>query len=264
MLLLPIATRVVWSGFLTLDRVQLLALVCARGDLGGLAPVLVGHVRSRGRFRFSHRRCALAFSGRPDRGPVAGTGGRLSTRRGCWHGCRIVHGREDAPGGVTDGSWKRPGGRGGDASGRQANDGDRDQQPDASTPTWPAGRPRMARRARVTARSSAMPPLGRPAQPGLERRPSPPIARPPRRTQLAPGPGEGHHQGAVRRGRRPAPGDPGPVGTGNRLISADQASSAPMVTPPSGRADPGRRRAAGPAAAARGGSGPGPCSAACP
>ena len=52
-------------------------------------------------------------------------------------------------------------------------------------------------------------PPGRPAQPSLELRPSPPTARPPRRTQLAPGPGEGHRQGAVRPGRRPAPADPG-------------------------------------------------------
>jgi hypothetical protein len=66
--------------------------------------------------------------------------------------------------------------------------------------------------------------------------------------------------GAARPEPGPAPADPEP-GTGSRLISADQPSSAPMATPPCGPADPGRRRAAGPAAAAHGGAGPGPCSA---
>jgi hypothetical protein len=99
MLLLPIAPDAVWSGFLTLagyvvgvasrfdrslggHRIRLLVLVRALGDLGGSARVIVACARSRGRFRYSRRLCALAFAGRPDSRPVAGSWGRLSTRRG--------------------------------------------------------------------------------------------------------------------------------------------------------------------------------------
>jgi hypothetical protein len=98
MLFLPIAPGAVWSGFLTLagavvgvtshfdrslgrHRIRLVALRALAG-LGGSARLIVTCARSRGRFRFSPRSCALAFAGRPDTGPVAGTGGRLSTRRG--------------------------------------------------------------------------------------------------------------------------------------------------------------------------------------
>ena len=99
MLFLPIAPGAVWSGVLTLagdvvgvtsrfnrslrrHRIRLLAPVRALADLGGSARVIVDRARSRGRFRYSRRPCALALAGRPDSGSVAGTGGRLSTRRG--------------------------------------------------------------------------------------------------------------------------------------------------------------------------------------
>ena len=204
MLSLPIAPGVVWSGFVTLPgvvvgvtsrfdrslgchRIQLVAPVPAAVGLGGSAPGIVDRGRSRGCVRYSRRPCTLAFAGRPDSGPVAGTGGRLSTRRGRWHGCRIVRGREDAPGSVTDGIRKRPGGRGGDASGRQA----------ASS----AGRGA----ATVAANSAATS-----AYPGgvLSRGRSPSRSRSARSSSSASGSGCGVN--------------------GSRLISADQASSAPM------------------------------------
>ena len=281
MLFLRIAPGAVWSGVLTLagavvgvtsrfdrsmgrQRIRFLAPVRALADRGGSARLIVTCARSRGRFRYSQGPAPWPSLVAPTAGPSPVLGA----------GCRpgVVDGMDVVSSTVP--KMRLAVSRMGSGS-----------VPVAAAAMPVVDRPNMATAtSRPTRRRRPGLPLpwgwpdgpGHGSQLGQRRLLAGQLGRPwccdHRRQQ------RGHlgvPRGVWSGGRSPsrsrsarssstASGSGSGV-NGSRLISADQRRRQPWVTPPSGRADhPGRRPAARPAAGAHGGSGPGPCSAACP
>src|SRR5215208_4990740 len=113
-------------------RIRLLASIL--GGRRSPAPVIVGWVRRR-RPRFAGGSLTLAMGAGAGRIRPSHTWDPLLTRLDQWTRRRVALGCEVAPGGVTDRTWKLPGGGYGDATGRGGTDSDRDHQPDPPTPT---------------------------------------------------------------------------------------------------------------------------------